>query len=109
MRNKIITRFLSVILALGLSAAMFTTTAFTGGGDEEGDVIPTDPIGEVVSEPDPRLCRKATVWGFSPTSEMNASPRGGAFLQECVLFCNSPSSNGKYSLTEKSRNFNTFQ
>lgn len=36
MRNKIITRFLSVILAVGLSAAMFTTTAFAGGGDEEG-------------------------------------------------------------------------
>ena len=54
MRNKIITRFLSVILAVGLSAAMFTTTAFAGGGDEEGDVIPTQPTGEVVSEPDPK-------------------------------------------------------
>ena len=53
MRNKII-RFLSVILAVGLSAAMFTTTAFAGGGDEEGEVIPTEPTGEVVSEPDPK-------------------------------------------------------
>lgn len=51
MRNKIITRFLSVILAVGLSAAMFTTTAFAGGGDEEGEVLP--PTGEVVSEPAP--------------------------------------------------------
>lgn len=50
MRNKIITRFLSVILAVGLSAAMFTTTAFAGGGDEAGEVIP----GEVVSEPMPK-------------------------------------------------------
>ena len=54
MRNKIITRFLSVILAVGLSAAMFTTTAFAGGGDEEGEVIPTEPTGEVVSTPDPK-------------------------------------------------------
>ena len=53
MRNKFI-RFLSVILAVGLSAAMFTTTAFAGGGDEEGEVIPTEPTGEVVSEPDPK-------------------------------------------------------
>lgn len=53
MRNKIISRFLSVILAVGLSAAMFTTTAFAGGGDEEGEVIPTEPTGEVVSEPTP--------------------------------------------------------
>ena len=52
MRNKII-RFLSVILAVGLSATMFTTTAFAGGGDEEGEVIPTEPTGEVVSEPAP--------------------------------------------------------
>lgn len=51
MRNKIIARFLSVILAVGLSAAMFTTTAFAGGGDEAGEVIPTEPTGEVVSEP----------------------------------------------------------
>ena len=54
MRNKIISRFLSIILAVGLSAAMFTTTAFAGGGDEEGDAIPTEPIGEVVSNPDPK-------------------------------------------------------
>ena len=54
MRNKIITRFLSVILAVGLSAAMFTTTAFAGGGDEAGEVIPTEPTGEVVSEPTPK-------------------------------------------------------
>lgn len=54
MRNKIITRFLSVILAVGLSAAMFTTTAFAGGGDEEGEVIPTESTGEVVSTPDPK-------------------------------------------------------
>ena len=54
MRNKIITRFLSVILAAGLSAAMFTTTAFAGGGDEAGEVIPTEPTGEVVSEPTPK-------------------------------------------------------
>lgn len=54
MRNKIISRFLSVILAVGLSAAMFTTTAFAGGGDEEGEVIPTEPTGEVVSTPDPK-------------------------------------------------------
>lgn len=53
MRNKIITRFLSVILAVGLSAAMFTTTAFAGGGDEEGEVIHAEPTGEVVSEPAP--------------------------------------------------------
>lgn len=53
MRNKFI-RFLSVILAVGLSAAMFTTTAFAGGGDEEGEVIPTEPTGEVVSEHDPK-------------------------------------------------------
>ena len=53
MRNKIISRFLSVILAVGLSTAMFTTTAFAGGGDEEGEVIPTEPTGEVVSTPDP--------------------------------------------------------
>lgn len=53
MRNKFI-RFLSVILAVGLSAAMFTTTAFAGGGDEEGEVIPTEPTREVVSEPDPK-------------------------------------------------------
>ena len=54
MRNKIISRFLSVILAVGLSAAMFTTTAFAGGGDEEGEVIPTEPTGEVVSNPAPK-------------------------------------------------------
>ena len=54
MRNKIISRFLSVILAVGLSTAMFTTTAFAGGGDEEGEVIPTEPTGEVVSTPDPK-------------------------------------------------------
>ena len=54
MRNKIISRFLSVILAVGLSAAMFTTTAFAGGGDEEGEVIPTEPTGEVASTPDPK-------------------------------------------------------
>ena len=54
MRNKIISRFLSVILAVGLSAAMFTTTAFAGGGDEAGDVIPTQPTGEVASTPDPK-------------------------------------------------------
>ena len=54
MRNKIISRFISVILAVGLSTAMFTTTAFAGGGDEEGDVIPTQPIGEVVSTPAPK-------------------------------------------------------
>ena len=54
MRNKIISRFLSVILAVGLSAAMFTTTAFAGGGDEEGEVIPTQPTGEVVSTPAPK-------------------------------------------------------
>ena len=53
MRNKII-RFLSVILAVGLSTAMFTTTAFAGGGDEEGEVIPTEPTGEVASTPDPK-------------------------------------------------------
>ena len=33
---------------------MFTTTAFAGGGDEEGEVIPTEPTGEVVSTPDPK-------------------------------------------------------
>lgn len=54
MRNKIITRFLSVILAVGLSAAMFTTTAFAGGGDEEGEVIPTEPTGEEASTPAPK-------------------------------------------------------
>ncbi len=54
MRNKIISRFISVILAVGLSTAMFTTTAFAGGGDEEGEVIPTEPTGEVVSTPDPK-------------------------------------------------------
>ena len=53
MRNKIISRFLSIILAVGLSAAMFTTTAFAGGGDEEGEVIPTELTGEVASEPAP--------------------------------------------------------
>lgn len=53
MRNKIISRFLSIILAVGLSAAMFTTTAFAGGGDEEGEVLPVEPTGEVVSESDP--------------------------------------------------------
>lgn len=51
MRNKIISRCLSIILAVGLSASMFTTTAFAGGGDEEGEVLP--PTGEVVSEPAP--------------------------------------------------------
>ena len=39
MRNKIISRFLSVILAVGLSAAMFTTTAFAGGGDEANTTV----------------------------------------------------------------------
>ena len=53
MRNKFI-RFLSVILAVGLSAAMFTTTAFAGGGDEEGEVIPTEPTGEEASTPAPK-------------------------------------------------------
>ncbi|WP_299448743.1 DUF4366 domain-containing protein [uncultured Phascolarctobacterium sp.] len=53
MRNKIITRFLSVILAVGLSATVFTTTAFAGGGDDAGEVIPTEPTREVVSEPAP--------------------------------------------------------
>lgn len=54
MRNKKIFRFLSIILAVGLSAAIFTTTAFAGGGDEDGEVLPVEPTGEVVSEPDPK-------------------------------------------------------
>lgn len=53
MRNKIISRFLSIILAVGLSAAMFTTTAFAGGGDEDGEILPVEPTGEAVSEPAP--------------------------------------------------------
>ncbi len=53
MRNKIISRFLSVILAVGLSVSMFTTTAFAGGGDEEGEVLPVEPSGEVEPTPPP--------------------------------------------------------
>lgn len=53
MRNKIISRFLSVILAVGLSVSMFTTTAFAGGGDEEGEVLPVEPSGEVEPTPSP--------------------------------------------------------
>ena len=53
MRNKIISRFLSVILAVGLSVSVFTTTAFAGGGDEEGEVLPVEPSGEVEPTPPP--------------------------------------------------------
>lgn len=53
MRNKLFTRLISVLLAVGLSLSMFTTTAFAGGGDEEGEVLPVEPSGEVEPTPPP--------------------------------------------------------
>ena len=53
MKNKLFTRLISVLLAVGLSVSMFTTTAFAGGGDEEGEVLPVEPSGEVEPTPPP--------------------------------------------------------
>ena len=65
MKNKKIFHFLSIILAVGLSAAMFTTTAFAGGGegDGEGEVLPMEPTGEVISDVTPQEPKPLTPEG----------------------------------------------
>lgn len=54
MRNKRFARLISVLLAVGLSLSLFTTTAFAGGGDEAGEVLPVEPTGEVPSGVTPK-------------------------------------------------------
>lgn len=54
MKNKRFARLISVLLALGLSLSLFTTTAFAGGGDEAGEVLPVEPTGEVTSDVTPK-------------------------------------------------------
>lgn len=54
MRNKRFARLISVLLAVGLSLSLFTTTAFAGGGDEAGEVLPVEPTGEVLSDVTPK-------------------------------------------------------
>lgn len=91
MRNKKIFRFLSVILAVGLSAAMFTTTAFAGGGDEEGEVLP--PTGEVISEPAP------------PPEPKPLTPEGNMSLVDDI---DGEASGDKQFITVVSKNGNYF-
>lgn len=91
MRNKIISRFLSVILAVGLSVSIFTTTAFARGGDEEGEVLPVEPSGE--AEPPP------------PPEPKPLTPEGNMSLVDDI---DSEASEDKQFITVISRNGNYF-
>lgn len=90
MKNKLFTRLISILLAVGLSVSVFTTTAFAGGGDEEGEVLPVEPSGEV--EPTPPLEPKP----LTPEGNMSLVDDIDGEASEDKQFITVVSKNGNY-------------